>query len=342
MGRLQINSNLSKNNRISIKKQNLGGGGIKTNENYISNSKFNADNSYPIADGSRFYDNNFFKGGHCAHFSSCTILTNYNHNSPLLYEENGDGYTLANRTFHEINSPYNVLPLGHPIQPRLLKMFGVGSTFGKYPMFYYNNGLYLKTITNTTSFAPGDAQSWVKYGVEQIVSIPSWATKIKYGVKYLAKSDDLFRGNNFAGLKLNFKQNDEFRSYVNLHFIKRSSNIIVDILESLYGSDIYTYFDADLGANAMCQWLGPNTSRVKIRKRSSTIIDDNADQFKQISDTIDIPNYSSSSAEPDFGNGRPETVSLEIFFAEWVSNLDDNPNISTGSIYFYEPFIYFI
>lgn len=332
--------------QTSIKKQNLGGGKLISNQNYILNSKFDADNQYPIADGTMFFDNNYYPEGHCGGQDTCTILTNYRHNSPLLYSPyEFDYHTFANRTFHEINAPYNTLPIGHPIQPRLLKMFGVGSKFGRTQS--------ISTIINTASFAvtPPDNTSWTKYGVEQIVKIPSWATKVVYGVKYLAKSDDLFRENNFGGLKLNFRSLEQadpfitqYRNYVNVHLIRRSTAAAVDTLESLYGSNIYRYFNASLGTAASNQWLGPNIGTVKIRKRSSTIIDSNTNQFIKIKDTIDIPTFSSSGAEPDFGNGRPDTVSLEMFFAEWVSYfVSSGPNETlSGSIYFYEPFIYFI
>jgi hypothetical protein len=329
--------------KISIKKQNLGGGKITSNENYILNSKFDADNQYPIADGSLFFDSNDSTIGNCNEIGVCTILTNYTHNSPLFYEGGFNYHTFANRTFHEINAPYNILPIGHPIQPRLLKMFGAGTKFGR------NDNLInqLKTITNTTSFSPNFDQSWAKYGVEQIVSIPSWATKVVYGVKYLAKNDDLFRDNNFAGLKLNFRLplyapiDPAYRNYVNVHLIRRSTASEVDTLESLYGSNAYLYFDADSSSNAMGQWLGQYVTKVKVRKRSSTIIDANTDSFIKIKDTVDIPTFSSSSAQPDFGNGRPGSVSLEMFFAEWNTNMNDD-QVPSGSIYFYEPFIYFV
>jgi hypothetical protein len=343
-GNIQITDSSIKNISFLVKKTNSVGGKIISNENYILNSKFNADNQYPIADGSQFFDNNFYLEGNCGYQDTCTILTNYRHNSPLLYSPyEFDYYTFANRTFHEINAPYNTLPIGHPIQPRLIKMFGVGSKFGRTQN--------ISTIINTASFvvSPPDNTSWTKYGVEQIVKIPSWATKVVYGVKYLAKSDDLFRDNNFAGLKLNFRLLDEpfntgYRNYVNVHLIRRSTASAVDTLESLYGSNIYTYFNTSLSTAASNQWLGPNIGRVKVRKRSSTIIDSNTNQFIKIKDTIDIPTFSSSSAEPDFGNGRPDTVSLEMFFAEWVSYfVNSGPNgTASGSIYFYEPFIYFV
>ena len=328
-------SNNINNNSISIKTTNTGGGEIISNQNYILNSKFDADNQYPIADGSSFFDNNYYLDGSCAGNDLCTILTNYRHNSPLFYIPGGSDYhTFANRTFHQINAPYNILPIGHPIQPRLIKMFGAGTKFGL-------TQTYPQTIINTTSFvvSPPDSISWTKYGVEQKITIPSWANKIVYGVKYLAKSDDLFRGNNFGGLKLNFQLYPN-RNYINVHLIRRSTATAVDTLESLYGSNIYTYFNNDLGSLATYQWLGPNVSKVKIRKRSSTIIDSNADKFMQIYDTIDIPTFSDSSAEPDWGNGRPKIVSLEMFFAEWNLYLNDDA-VSSGSIYFYEPFIYF-
>jgi hypothetical protein len=337
-------------NNISIKKQNLGGGKLRTYKNLILNSKFDADNQYPIYDGSQFYDNNYDAAGNFNEdpFGAFTILTNYRHNSPLFYNPTLSEYnTFANRTFHEINDPYNTLPIGHPIQPRLLKMFGVGSFFGRryeydygYPNRDDGESNYYRTITNTTSFFPSDSESWVKYGVEQTVQIPSWATKVVYGVKYLAKNDDLFRANNFAGLKLNFRKFAFSRNYVNVHLIRRSTAAAVDTLESLYGSNVYLYFDANSSSNAMCQWLGPNVSKVKVRKRSSNIIDSNTDSFIKIEDTIDIPTF---SEEQDYADGRPEEVSLEMFFAEWVNYfVSSGPNgTSSGSIYFYEPFLYF-
>jgi len=350
MGEIQASSSLVKTNKISIKKTNSGGGKLRTYKNLILNSKFDADNQYPIADGSQFYDNNYNTAGNSNEdpFGAFTILTNYQHNSPLFYNPILSQYnTFANRTFHEINAPYNTLPIGHPIQPRLLKMFGVGSFFGRryeydygYPNRDDGESNYYRTITNTTSFFPSDSESWVKYGVEQTVQIPSWATKVVYGVKYLAKNDDLFRANNFAGLKLNFRKFAFSRNYVNVHLIRRSTAAAVDTLESLYGSNVYLYFDANSSSNAMCQWLGPNVSKVKVRKRSSNIIDSNTDSFIKIEDTIDIPTF---SEEQDYEDGRPEEVSLEMFFAEWVNYfVSSGPNgTSSGSIYFYEPFLYF-
>lgn len=316
-------------------------------KNQILNSKFDADNSYPIMDGStNFFDNNFYANGFCDGSDLCKILTDYQHNSPLHHLASPNYQTFANRSFHYINSPYDILVIGHTIQPRLLKMYGAGSFFGRrygYPDRGDGESNTYRTITNTTSFFPSNSESWVKYGVEQTVNIPSWANKVVYGVKYLAQSDDLFRENNFGGLKLNFRQNVAYRNYVNIHLIRRSTAAQVDVLESLYGSNVYTYFNADAGSNAMSQWLGPNTSKVKVRKRSSTIIDNNANKFIRIYDKIDIPTFSSSGGEPDWGDGRPEEVSLEMFFAEWVNYfVNSGPNgTSSGAIYFYEPFIYF-
>jgi hypothetical protein len=91
----------------------------------------------------------------------------------------------------------------------------------------------------------------------------------------------------------------------------------------------------------MCQWLGPSTSRVKVKRRSSVYIDgSNLDTFNVLSDTIDIPTFSTSGGEPDFNNGFPDYISIQMFFAEWVSYLN-NSGIPSGAIYFYEPFLYF-
>ena len=284
---------------------------------------------------------------------SCNILTNYKHNSPLFYEYEDptlyNTHTFANRTFHKINSPYETLPIGHNLQPRLLKMFGVGSRLGV-PDVFYKMGMgfntnYLKTITNTTSFIPDDGDSWVKYGVEQEIGIPSWAKKVRYGVSYLVKSDDTFRENNFAGLKLNF-QKEDYRSYFNVHFLTSDllegvdgTNVIS--LISLYNTNSYTNFDADQGSNAMCQWAGPFTSRVKVKTASHTeVVPNGLDKFITITNTVEIPTYSTVGAEPDFADGFPDTVFLEMFFAEHVPYLNDD-EVDSGAIYFYKPFLYF-
>jgi hypothetical protein len=328
IGTITITSSSSK---ISIKKQNLGGGKIKTYSNLLSNSRFDKNNDYPYAG----YDANYSMGGWAN--GGSLILSNYYHNSPVLYNIN-NYFTIANKTFHEINSPYNILPLGHAIQPRLLKMFGAGSKFGS-----LNNTNYLKTITSTTSFTPTDNQSWTKYGVEEIIAIPSWAKKVKYGVKYLIISGDEFRFNNFGGLAVYFQKGMN-RSYVNLNMVRKESSVDtsnLDDLETLYTLNNYVNFNTDAGSNALCQWLGPQTSKVKVRRRPSVYIGaPNLDVVNVLSDTIDIPTFSSSGGTPDANDGFPDYVSIQMFFAEWVSYLN-NSGIQSGAIYFYEPFLYF-
>ena len=319
------------NNKISIKKQNLGGGKLKTYNNILLNSKFDQNNFYPF-DG---FDANYYIDGWSG--GGSRILENYYHNSPLFYGADQEYRTLANKTFHEINSPYTTLLYGHTLQPRLLKMFGAGTKFGS-----LNNTNYLKTITSTTSLTPTDNQSWTKYGVEQIIAIPSWARKVKYGVKYLIISGDEFRFNNFGGLEVYFQKGIN-RSYVNLNMVRKPVSVdttALDSLETLYTLNNYVNFDSAY-ANAMCQWLGPNTSKVKVRRKSSVYIDgSNLDIFNVLSDTIDIPIFSTSGGSPDLNNGFPDYISIQMFFAEWVSYLN-NSGIPSGAIYFYEPFLYF-
>jgi len=318
------------NNKISIKKQNTGAGKIKTYSNLLSNSRFDKNNDYPF----NGFDANYFIGGHLTGGSK--ILGDYYHNSPLFYDSTYS--TIANKTFHEINSPYTTLLYNHALQPRLLKMFGAGSKFSGTP----NNTNYLKTITSTTSLTPTDNESWTKYGVEQIIAIPSWARKVKYGVKYLIISGDEFRFNNFGGLAVYFQKGIN-RSYVNLNMVRKPVSVdttALDSLETLYTLNNYVNFDSAY-ANAMCQWLGPNTSKVKVKRKSSSYIDgSNLDTFNLLSDTIDIPTFSTSGGEPDFNNGFPDYISIQMFFAEWVSYLN-NSGIPSGAIYFYEPFLYF-
>jgi len=348
MGRLKVNSNLSKDNKISIKKQNLGRGKIKTDKYYILNSRFDVDNSYPIYDGSTYYDANYVAGGPIySDPASTKILTNYYHNSPLFYIPGPDYHTFANRTFHEVNSPYNILPIGHPIQSRLLKMFGVGSVLGK-PLD--NHTSYQRTITDETFASPSSVNSWLKYGVEQMVAIPPNAKKIKYGVTYLVKSDDNFRLNNFGGLVLYF-QKGIYRSYVNFNLV--TNDYIYSPVSSYCNlfngydknTNLYKYFTTS--SNSRSQWLGPNINTVKVRKRNIISLvrqlgghPEYLNNFTTLQDTIDIPTFSTSIGNPDETNGFPEYVSLQMFFAEWEDYLNED-GISSGSIYFYQPFLYF-
>jgi hypothetical protein len=348
MGRLQVNSNLSKDNKISVKKQNTGGGKLIFNQNYILNSRFDTDNQYPIYDGSSFYDANYNIGGPIYSDPSYTkILTNYYHNSPLFYIPGPDYHTFANRTFHKINSPYDILPIGHPIQPRLMKLFGVGSVLEK-PLD--NHTSYQRTITSDNISTPTAINSWLKYGVEQMIAIPSNAKKIVYGVRYLVKSDDNFRLNNFGGLVLYF-QKDNARSYVNFNFINNdyTSGPVSDYSNLFIGYDIYTnlyrYFSA--ASNATSQWVGPSTTTVKVRKRNTISLapqlgghPEYLDNFQILQDTISIPTFSTIIGNPDATNGFPDYVSLQMFFAEWENYLNED-EISSGSIYFYQPFLYF-
>ena len=343
------NDIISQEKNISIKKQNLGNGKLVLSPgfNYILNSQFDADNNYPIYDGSQYYDENYNMGG-IIQGGGAQILANYYHNSPLFYIPGFPRYysTFANRTFHSIDSPYDILPIGHAIQPRLMKLFGVGSRLSREDNSDNN---YTRTITSTTSFSPIDYESWVKYGVEQIVRIPLGAKRIRYGVKYLVKSDDNLRLNNFGGLSLYFQKGFN-RSYVNFSMLTNVYEYAsISSFQALYSAyrNIYKNFAANSGSNAMCQWLGPNTSRVKARLRNTVSFvsqlgghPEYLNNFQILEDTIDIPTFSTSSAEPDLNDGFPEYVSLQMFFAEFLVYLNDD-QVSSGSIYFYKPFLYF-
>lgn len=315
--------------------------------NQILNSKFDADNQYPISDGSRFFNGNYFSTGPTG---GSDILTNYIHSSPLLYEYDGvtlySYYTFANRTFHEIDSPYYMLPLNHALQPRLLKMFGVGSRFTVPDSFYGPNGNVLRTITNTTSFTPSDLQSWVKYGVAQYVTIPQGATKVTFGVTYLVKSSDPFRIQNFGGLLLNFRR-DGFRSYANVYVVHNTTSPFLGQLtnlENLYNTDTYSYFNETDGQNAGCQWLGPLNSKVKVRKlapfNNMGVDVSQFNKFNTVTFTVDIPTFSTTSDQPDSSDGFAQDVCLEMFFAESLTRLN-NDGQNSGAIYFYKPFLYF-
>jgi hypothetical protein len=339
------------NTKISIKKTNTGAGKLTYDRNYILNSQFDADNEYPIYDGSMFYDENYNRGGPLQG-GNIKILGSYYHNSPLFYvpstEFDVDYHTFANRTFHEINAPYNILPIGHPIQPRLLKMFGVGSNLGRGENL---NSSYTATISSATDIEQATIfNSWAKYGVEQIVAIPPKAKRIKYGVTFLVKSDDNFRLNNFGGLVVYF-QKGMSRNYVNFSTIRNdyTDGQIQSYPNLFNGYDKTTnlYRTFHINSNAEHQWLGPNTTVVRARKRLSVSLTNtlNAhpeylDNLTTLQDTIDIPNFSTTIGNGDAVSGFPEYVSLQMFFAEWLNYLN-NDGVQTGSIYYYKPFLYF-
>ena len=82
MGRLQLSSNLSKNNRISINKQNLGGGKIKTNKLNLFTCPFEVDTTTCPTAG--LSNSGWYKGVNILRIGKTTAPDNSN--SAVIYQ----------------------------------------------------------------------------------------------------------------------------------------------------------------------------------------------------------------------------------------------------------------
>jgi hypothetical protein len=308
--------------------------------NLIQNSKFDQDNYYPY-DG---YDQNYY--GDTANGS--VIMSKYWHNSPLRYDA-GSYRTLFRKTFHIAKPPYDILPYDSPLQKRFMKILPVGNRFAS-----VNTDLGLiRTISSVYSPAGGggdtDLTSWVKYSAETVGSrtwsipagsvasgpivVPVGATNINFGCSVRIAKNDQLRPKNFGGIFINF-QRSTYRSYVN--YIAICGNEVPNLL----GDDNpYTMFNTDFNSNATSQWLGPNTSKVKVKKLSQTFQDDSYDNWKIINGSVTIPTF--STADNDATNGRAEYVSLHMYLAESFVYLNNIVDGDIGGMFFYNPYLYF-
>jgi len=307
--------------------------------NLIKNAKFDQDNYYPF-DG---FDQNYF--GNTTDGS--IIMSKYFHNSPLRYDPTSY-LTLFRKTFHLAKPPYDLLPYDFPLQKRFMKILPVGKRF---PAINTDLGL-LRTISSVYSPAGGggdtDLTSWVKYSAETIggitwasrgshikvpISIPAEATTVNFGCSVRIAKNDQLRAKNFGGIFINFKKST-FRSYVNYIAICGSE------VPTLLGDDSpYTMFNTDFNSNATSQWLGPNTTKVKVKKLSQTVQDDTYDSWRIINGSVTIPTF--STVDYDATNGRPEHVSLHMYLAESFVYLNNNDEVDAGGMFFYNPYLYF-
>lgn len=330
---------------ISITHKGLGEISVKNfadsisynDSNLIKNPKFDQDNYYPY-DG---YDNNYY--GDTTNGS--IIMSKYWHNSPLRYDP-GSYLTLFRKTFHLAKPPYNLLPYSFPLQKRFMKILPVGNRF---PAVNTDLGL-LRTISSVYSPAGGggdtDLTSWVKYSAETVgsriftptaannpIAIPAGVTTVNFGCSIRIETNDQLRAKNFGGIFINFKKST-YRSYVN--YIAVCGNEVPTLL----GDDSpYTMFNTDFNSNATSQWLGPNTSKVKVKKLSQTVQDNSYDNWRIINGSATIPTF--STANNDATDGRAEYVSLHMYLAESFVYLNNNDNVDTGGMFFYNPYLYF-
>ena len=305
--------------------------------NLIKNPKFDQDNFYPYQGYDYNYNGNTSDG--------TIIMSKYWHNSPLEFEL-PSGPTLFRKTFHVAKPPYDLLPYNSPLQKRFMKILPVGNRFAA-----INTDLgLLRTISSVYSPAGGggdtDSTSWAKYSAETIgsriyspsfanypISVPAGATTVNFGCSVRIAKNDQLRAKNFGGIFINFKKST-YRSYVN--YIAVCGNEVPTLL----GDDNpYTMFNADFNSNAMSQWLGPNTSKVKVKKLSQTVQDDTYDSWRIINGSVTIPTF--STADNDATNGRAEYVSLSMYLAESFVYLNNNDNVDTGGMFFYNPYLYF-
>jgi hypothetical protein len=178
------------------------------------------------------------------------------------------------------------------------------------------------------------SQTWASGTTIKVpISIPAGATTVNFGCSIRIAKNDQLRAKNFGGIFINFKRST-YRSYVN--YIAVCGNEVPTLL----GDDSpYTMFNTDFNSNATSQWLGPNTTKAKVKKLSQTVQDDTYDSWRIINGSATIPTF--STADNDATDGRAEYVSLHMYLAESFVYLNNNDNVDTGGMFFYNPYLYF-
>jgi hypothetical protein len=221
--------------------------------NLILNPEFNQENYYPY-DG---LDSNYNAVGS----DGSVIMRSYAHNSPLRYDP-GTSNTLFRKQFHKINSSYDLLPYNAPLQNRTMKIMPVGNKFAT----VNTNDNLIRTISSSYIIGTDtDLTSWTKYSAEALngvntpVSVPTiGATTVNFGCYVRIDKNNQLRPKNFGGIFINFTRLTS-RSYVN--YIAICGNEVPTLL----GDDNpYTVFRTDWSSNAICQWVGPNNSKVNL------------------------------------------------------------------------------
>lgn len=301
--------------------------------NLVIDPRFNQDNYYPY-DG---YDSNYDSAG----TDGSRIMRSYLHNSPLRYDSS-NYLTLFRKQFHKTYPPYDLLPYNAPLQNRIMKILPVGN---KFAAVNTSNDL-IRTISSAYNIGEDtDLTSWTKYSAAPIetvaagsgaplpFSIPTNATTVNFGCYVRIDKNNQLRPKNFGGIFINFHKVN-YRSYVN--YIAVCGNEVPPLL----GDDNpYTVFRTDWSSNATCQWVGPNNSKVKVKKLSQVTQDDTYDNWKLLSSSVSIPTF--STANSDNTDGVATYISLHMYLAESFVYLNNNDNVDTGPMYFYSPYIYF-
>ena len=322
----KINTNLG-SGKIILK--NFSNSLSYNNPNLILNSQFNQENYYPY-DG---LDGNYSSTG----TNGSTIMRSYMHNSPLRYDP-GTSNTLFRKQFHKMNSSYDLLPYNVPLQNRTMKIMPVGYKFTE----VNTNDNLIRTISSKYEIGTDtDLTSWTKYSAEALgaatpnpISVPNaGVTTVNFGCYVRIDKNNQLRPKNFGGIFINFRTG-AYRSYVN--YIAICGNEVPTLL----GDDNpYTVFRTDWSSNATCQWVGPNNSKVKVKKLSQVVQDNTYDDWKLLTGSVAIPTFSTSDS--DNADGRAQFVSLHMYLAESFVYLNNNDSVDTGPMFFYNPYLYF-
>lgn len=301
--------------------------------NLIPNPTFNQENYYPY-DG---FDGNYTSGGTQ---NGTVIMRSYVHNSPLRYDPTNYA-TLFRKQFHKPYPPYDLLPFNAPLQNRIMKIMPVGQKFAA----INTDDNLLRTISSAyTIGADTDLTSWTKYSAETFAgyypfSIPASVTTVNFGCYVRIDKNNQLRPKNFGGIFINFRALSgdvtlAYRSYVN--YIAICGNEVPTLLGD---DDPYTIFRTDWSSNATSQWVGPNNSKVKVKKLSQVTQDDTYDGWKLLTGSASVPTFSTSNN--DNVDGRANYVSLHMYLAESFVYLNNNDGVDTGPMYFYSPYLYF-
>jgi hypothetical protein len=299
-----------------------------TGTNEITNPFLDADNAYPTGNGYI---------ASTAGMPSGWVIYN-----PMYLDASTSNYTVHSPTlFLENHKPFKDTELSAPIQKRVLKLYGGGTSFQSRNQDTdrdYPNPPVACNVSDGTTInyltPSGRPDVWVRTDFGQrSITVPDSATTATMKVYVRVPKDDKFRELNFGGgylFSTNFNtQTSQTYGTVSYFAVKNSShNLALEDNPTSGAQSHYNWcgFSHSGTGEFVTRWIdNPTISGAYYNS-------EDYEQFKPITVTMTLPS----------GTGR--NIGFALYFAENHSYLPltpPDPNPPTGSIEFYQPHLSF-
>lgn len=242
--------------------------------------------------------------------------------APTNWVQYGPYRSVFNKVYLRKDESLETIPNGGGNE-HIVKLFGVGSKLGLFPVSNLSVDQYNDDIP---------INNWSLPRIFYAVNIPVNKTYVHFGCFYKIPANDRLRPLNLASVNIVLSSYG-YSSYINHYTIcGESVPTLVGGTDDYYA--IYGYQESPPRVyDPYKQWNGNSVK--KIRNLGQKIQDSSTNDWQLLNFKIEIPNEN----HPNFK--KPSDVTFFLGFGENLTYLDDNSGFNTGSIYFYNPFLYF-